>query len=144
MGRFSTPSLRENELPGLWRSPPPCSFTHAPHLSVSYVRSQSPHLHLDRTRLCMRHTTVFTLILAIVCMPYIARPLISATRSVITRSPLRARAAGISLPFGLFASSSSSPQQNQNSDNMSVQKSDSEWQAQLSPEQVSRMICTWR
>jgi hypothetical protein len=68
-------------------------------------------------------------------MPFIARPLISATRSVITRSPLRARAAGISLPFAFFGSSSS-PQQKQNQDNMSVQKSDSEWQAQLSPEQV--------
>jgi hypothetical protein len=72
-------------------------------------------------------------------MPFIARPLINVTRTVITSTPLRARAAGISLPFALFSSSASNSQnqnQNQNTMSGSVQKSDSEWQAQLSPEQV--------
>jgi len=85
----------------------------------------------------MRLFYILSLVIAIICMPLIARPLLNASRTLIANTPIRARAAGISLPFALFSSSSTPQQQNQNQNGMSGQKSDSEWQAQLSPEQVS-------
>jgi hypothetical protein len=131
------------QLPGL--TPPPLMVDHL-HLHMEYICSHpfdpftSPTPPLDRIRpftTCMRPLYLLSLIFAILCMPFIARPLFNASRTLIANTPIRARAAGISLPFALFSSSSTPQQQNQNQDGMSGQKSDSEWQAQLSPEQVS-------
>jgi hypothetical protein len=123
-----------------WPSPPPNQPTlHDPPNLEEYVTRPPPRsLTMD----CMPRLSPFStlvLILAIVCMPFISRPLINASRTVIASTPFRARAAGISLPFALFSSSSTSQKQNnqdQNTMSGTTQKSESEWQAQLSPEQV--------
>jgi hypothetical protein len=124
------------------RSPPPLvEFYFIPPFDIQYVTATPPpdrNSRFQRTS-CMRIIHTISLIIAIICMPFIARPLFNASRTLIANTPIRARAAGISLPFALFSSSSTPQQQNQNQnqDGMSGQKSDSEWQAQLSPEQVS-------
>lgn len=92
----------------------------------------------------MKGFYIVCIAIVIVCMPLIYRPLVNASRSLLlntTRTRTRAFAVTTgttSTTAAGFALFSSSPAPNQNQNNkMGVDKSDSEWQAQLSPEQVS-------
>lgn len=77
---------------------------------------------------------IFCFFILIVCMPFISRPIINVTRTASLNLRSRATATTTAAGFALFSSSSSSSKPNQQK--MGVEKSESEWQAQLSPEQV--------
>ena len=90
----------------------------------------------------LRDRIIFIVLLAIICMPFLPQSLIRPATNLIRptvdlrRLPRNAtRFAGFISPLALF-SSSSSKQQNEMT-TPKVQKSDSEWVAQLSPAQVS-------
>lgn len=90
-----------------------------------------------RTKAFYIRLSIPILLLAI-CMSFIrpayTRQLINTLRSPALRANPAVRASGFTLPFALFGTSAS--KSNEMSDHP-VKKSESEWQAILSPEQVS-------
>ncbi len=96
----------------------------------------------SRMIFAITQTSVLTFILAAICMPFlpvsITRPALKLVRPAANLNglPINAtRFAGILSPFALFSSSASSNQNEMSAPK--VQKSNNEWQAQLSPQQVS-------
>ena len=125
------------------------------HYDIALVRSLHSTSHYTRhstasaisiyslDHLMQRPSTrlVICFLILLVCMPFISRPIINATRTASLNLRSRATATTTAAGFALFSSSSASKQnQNQNQQKMGVEKSESEWQAQLSPEQVSYSV----